>query len=179
MFYDQRCFGRKRFRADTRRNGKTRKNSGNQWKAADGAFRCANCGQMVFPTSAMGTVHRNHCPFCLYSLHVDTRPGNRASLCHARMEPVGLTCKLEGRDKYGRERRGDIMLVHVCAGCGSVNINRIAADDSCSGILDVFARSLSMHQDMQDAIEEAGVRRLRSEDAERLHEALFGKKMPA
>ncbi len=95
------------------------------------------------------------------------------------MEPVGLTCKLEGFDKYGRERRGDIMLVHVCAECGCVNINRIAADDSCSELLDVFARSLSMHQDIEDAIEKAGIRRLRSEDADRLHEALFGKKLPA
>lgn len=177
--YDQRYFGRKRFRADTCRNGKPHENSGNRWKAADGAFRCAHCRQMVFPNATMGTVHRNHCPFCLHSLHVDTRPGNRASLCHARMEPVGLTRKLEGFDRYGRERHGDIMLVHVCTGCGSVNINRIAADDSCPEILDVFARSLSMHQDTVDAIEKAGIRRLRAEDADPLHEALFGKTMPA
>ena len=178
MFYDQRNFGRKRFRADKRANGNSPTHSNNRRKAVDGAFRCAHCGQMVFPNAFMGTAHRNHCPYCLYSLHVDTRPGNRASLCHARMEPVGLTAKLKGRDKYGRERRGDIMLVHICAGCGAINVNRIAGDDLCSEILEVFRKSLGLSADVQRDIEEAGIRLLRSGDADQLHDALFGKKVP-
>ena len=178
MFYDQRNFGRKRFRADKRRIGKTHANTNNRWTATDGAFRCAQCGQMVFPDPAMGTAHRNHCPYCLHSLHVDTRPGNRASLCHARMAPVGLTFKLNGVDKYGRERCGDLMLVHVCAGCGSVNINRIAADDLCAEILALFARSLSLSDGLHDAIAASGVRLLQPDDETRVHEALFGRTVP-
>ncbi len=179
MFYDQRDFGRKRFRADKHRRGKTHANKDNRWQAVDGAFRCANCRQMVFPTSAMGTVHRNHCPYCLHSLHVDTRPGDRACTCHARMEPVGLTFKRKGVDKYGKARCGDVMLVHVCSGCGAVNINRIAADDSYAEILDVFTRSLGNSSANEDAIAAAGIRMLQSDEEAQLHVALFGKKLPA
>ena len=175
MFYDHPRFGRKVFRADKRRYGKKPSTTDNRWKAADGAFRCANCGLMVFPTGDMGTVHRNHCPFCLHSLHVDTSPGNRASTCHARMKPVALTCKRRKLDKYGRERHGDIMLVHFCAGCGAISVNRIAGDDSCPEILAVFARSLALGQDVEETIAKAGVRVLSSDNAELLHVALYGK----
>lgn len=94
------------------------------------------------------------------------------------MEPVGLTCKHNGADKYGKERGGDIMLVHSCTGCGTVNINRIAGDDSCHEILDVFKRSSSMGEGQKEAIEKAGIRLLQSDEAEKLHTALFGKYLP-
>lgn len=177
MFYDEGNFGRKGFRADKKCNGNTKKGKYKRWQAVDREFRCANCKQMVFLTSVMGTVHRNHCPYCLHSLHVDTKPGNRASTCHARMEPVCLACKHNGFDKYGNERGGDIMLVHSCTGCGTVNINRIAGDDSCREILDIFKRSLSMEGDQREAIEKAGIKLLQSNNAEQLHTALFGKRL--
>lgn len=34
----------------------------------------------VVPEGA-GSNHRNHCPNCLYSLHVDIEPGDRESEC--------------------------------------------------------------------------------------------------
>ncbi len=134
-----------------------------------------HCKRMVFVTSEMGTIHRNHCPHCLHSLHVDTKPGNRASDCRARMVPVGLTYKHNGYDKYGKERKGDIMLVHLCSSCGSVNINRIAADDSCCEILDLFERSQFMQEAQRALIEQKGVLLLTSSDADALQTALFGR----
>ncbi|WP_319533235.1 RNHCP domain-containing protein [uncultured Cohaesibacter sp.] len=177
MFYDEGPFGRKPFRAEKdnkRAKSDKRKRKNNRWQATDREFRCAHCKQMVFLTSDMGTVHRNHCPHCLHSLHVDTKPGNRASTCQSRMEPIGLTVKHNGFDKYGRERGGDIMLVHACTGCGTININRIAGDDSCREILAVFERSLAMGDDQRRAVEKAGVRLLLFEDSEVLRTALFG-----
>ncbi len=176
MFYDEGNFGRKSLRADRYINRKKKQHKSKRWQVGEQEFRCAHCKQMVFPTSEMGTVHRNHCPHCLHSLHVDTKPGNRASDCRARMVPVGLTCKHNGRDKYGNERRGDIMLVHLCAACGCVNINRIAADDSCCEILDLFERSQSMDLADRALVEQAGVRLLSGHDGEELHTALFGKR---
>jgi hypothetical protein len=38
-------------------------------------FRCRNCGLDV-GTTAPGTAHRNHCPSCLWSRHVDDVPGD-------------------------------------------------------------------------------------------------------
>ncbi|WP_420871372.1 RNHCP domain-containing protein [Lysinibacillus xylanilyticus] len=33
---------------------------------------------------------RNHCPKCLFSKHVDTVPGDRASTCKGLMRPIGV-----------------------------------------------------------------------------------------
>lgn len=38
------------------------------------------CGRPVVPAGA-GSDHRNHCPNCLSSLHVDDEPGDRAADC--------------------------------------------------------------------------------------------------
>jgi len=175
MFYDKKTVVRNGFRDDENHNGNSKKGKHKRWQVIDREFRCAHCKQMVFMTSAMGTVHRNHCPHCLYSLHVDTKPGNRASECRARMAPIGLTCKYNGFDKYGNARDGDIMIIHACTGCGTFNINRIAGDDSCHAILDVFKQSLSMDESQRKAIEQAGIKLLQTDDTEQLHTALFGK----
>ena len=40
-------------------------------------FTCKACGWPVGPEGA-GSGHRNHCPNCLTSLHLDVEPGDRA-----------------------------------------------------------------------------------------------------
>ncbi len=50
-------------------------------------FTCKVCGRLVTPDEA-GTDHRNHCPNCLSSLHVDIEPGDRESDCGGVMGPV-------------------------------------------------------------------------------------------
>jgi hypothetical protein len=56
------------------------------------------------------------------------------------MQPVGLTIK-PSRNKYARERDGELMIIHRCSRCGQLVINRIAADDSVSELLALFERS--------------------------------------
>lgn len=51
------------------------------------SFRCGHCRADV-PTRAVGTEHRNHCPSCLWSRHVDHTPGDRASTCGSLMQPI-------------------------------------------------------------------------------------------
>ena len=48
----------------------------------DSGFICAHCGKEVQP---LGYTSRNHCPFCLWSLHLDENPGDRASDCGGQM----------------------------------------------------------------------------------------------
>ena len=55
------------------------------------AFTCKVCGRLCTPENA-GSQHRNHCPNCLSSLHVDVEPGDRASDCGGIMEPVAVWC---------------------------------------------------------------------------------------
>lgn len=79
-------------------------------------FCCENCGAMVLPLT--NGSYRNHCPFCLYSKHVDCLPGDRSHDCHGLMEPVDLIY----RPKKGYQ------LVHVCLRCGARKVNKVAVD---------------------------------------------------
>lgn len=82
-------------------------------------FTCKNCGNTVVPEGA-GSDHRNHCPYCLFSLHLDVEPGDRASDCHGRMEPIGVWVR----------KNGEWALIHRCTVCGKLDSNRVAADDN-------------------------------------------------
>lgn len=77
-------------------------------------FVCLNCGKNV--KALTNGSYRNHCPFCLYSLHVDDKPGDRQSLCRALMKPVGLTFK----SKKGWQ------IIHECTVCGHRAANKAA-----------------------------------------------------
>lgn len=79
----------------------------------DGGFVCAHCGREVLP---LGVSSRNHCPFCLWSLHVDINPGDRANPCRGQMEPVGAVTD---------PRKGYIIL-HRCTKCGEIHRNKAA-----------------------------------------------------
>jgi hypothetical protein len=82
-------------------------------------FRCGKCRMFVGQTVSGGK-HRNHCPFCLASRHVDLRrPGDRECPCRAIMPAIGVAFRADGEQ----------MLVHRCNGCGIERQNRIAADD--------------------------------------------------
>ncbi len=133
-------------------------------------FKCLNCGKIVSDSRFMGTENRNHCPFCLWSKHVDIKPGDRAQLCHGLMKPVGLTFKKSkpnkllrfklaqypakagkfdslspnpplsdtaSRNKYKKEEKGEVMIVHQCLKCEAKTKNRIAGDDSPEAILSI------------------------------------------
>ena len=83
------------------------------------SFLCQKCGKEVtlHPTGSA----RNHCPYCLYSLHVDAEfPGDRASECHGIMEPIGIDYK---------KNKGD-MIRHRCTKCGKEILNQVAPDDA-------------------------------------------------
>ncbi|MET7279083.1 RNHCP domain-containing protein [Kribbella sp. NPDC005582] len=80
-------------------------------------FTCAHCAAGVSPLT--NGSYRNHCPDCLYSLHVDITPGDRENPCGALMRPV----QLEHHSAKG------YMLVHECLTCGTRRRNRIAPDD--------------------------------------------------
>jgi len=83
------------------------------------SFTCRHCGWPVVSGGA-GSDHRNHCPNCLHSLHVDETPGDRAAECHGVMEPIGVWVR----------KGGEWAIIHRCTVCGKLSSNRIAADDN-------------------------------------------------
>jgi len=82
----------------------------------DEAFVCNNCGFMVEP---LNYTARDHCPKCLYSIHIDNNPGDRACECKGALIPVGIKMKsLEYK------------IVYKCQKCGQRKINKAANDDN-------------------------------------------------
>ena len=83
-------------------------------------FICNVCG-----TKVEGTGYTNHCPNCLFSLHVDeVVPGDRKSSCKGPMEPI----KAEIKD-------GEYTLTHKCQKCKKVIKNKTSKEDNFEGIL--------------------------------------------
>jgi DNA-directed RNA polymerase subunit RPC12/RpoP len=94
-------------------------------KNENSTFICAHCGTTVVPLT--NGSYRNHCPHCLYSLHVDNVPGDRSSSCGGLMQPVGFIY----HSKKGYQIR------HRCVKCGTERINRIAENTLQPDDLDV------------------------------------------
>lgn len=98
-------------------------------KRLTGDLQCGNCGS-VFSLSIPNGKHRDHCPVCLYSVHIDNRPGDRNAWCGqgthdnwspSKLVPVGVT-----------ELQNVPSIVYKCEKCGAVKINKYAPDDSQS-----------------------------------------------
>ena len=89
------------------------------------------------------------------------------------MKPIGLTVK-KGRNKYRLESRGELMLIHECTECGSLSINRVAADDDYESILEVFNTSLQNSYEFRTRVEADGITMLNAEDDESVRSQLFG-----
>lgn len=104
-------------------------------------IKCIHCNKDISLDNNIGTRNRNHCPFCLYSQHLDENiPGDRKSNCRFEMEPIALTFMNRGIDKYGKKIQGEIMIVHRCCNpnCKKISINRIAGDDDPYAIMEIF-----------------------------------------
>ncbi|MCE9599522.1 MAG: RNHCP domain-containing protein [Spirochaetia bacterium] len=93
-------------------------------------FRCKKC-KCIIGLPGSGTQQRNHCPQCLSSLHLDTRPGDRNANCGSTMEAIAIWVRGE-----------EWVLLHRCLGCGVIHANRIAPDDNETLLLSLAARPL-------------------------------------
>ncbi len=94
-------------------------------------FTCKVCGRLCTPENT-GSQHRNHCPNCLSSLHVDIEPGDRAADCGGIMEPVAVWVR----------NNGEWAIIHRCRRCGAFSSNRVAADDNPMKLMSITLRPL-------------------------------------
>jgi DNA-directed RNA polymerase subunit RPC12/RpoP len=95
-------------------------------------FQCIRCRHNI-DESAVGTKHRNHCPACLWSIHLDDRPGDRGAPCGGQMEPIAVWVR----------RDGEWALIHRCQRCGTLRSNRVAGDDSVLGLMSLAVRAIA------------------------------------
>jgi len=103
--------------------------------ATNHGFVCVHCGQDVPPAEQTA---RNHCPHCLWSLHVDDKkPGDRASECGGPMEPAAIFQKTGGQ----------WVVVHRCQKCEKEMPNRLAPDDNFQSVIDLSVLSNDQNAD--------------------------------
>jgi DNA-directed RNA polymerase subunit RPC12/RpoP len=139
-------------------------------------FCCLHCGYPVSANSILSAVgHRNHCPYCLWSRHLDLLvSGDRLSACKGPMRPLGLTFKRANK-KYDQLGSGEIMLVHICTDCGRISLNRIAADDDVDCLLETFERSLGLDLSTRSNLERSGIQLSNVMDEDSVCLALLGR----
>lgn len=82
----------------------------------DSGFVCGHCLREVPPLVYSS---RNHCPFCLWSKHVDELPGDRACTCGGLMKPF---------DVQSHPKKG-FVITHKCTVCNAEKNNRSQQDD--------------------------------------------------
>ena len=93
----------------------------------DEEFVCENCGRVV---PKLGYTCRNHCPYCLYSKHLDINPGDRAETCHGILEPIGL--EISSKKGY--------VIIFKCKKCGAIRKNKAAEDDNMDKIIELSTK---------------------------------------
>ena len=89
----------------------------------DENFICENCGKEI---NKLGYTARDHCNYCLYSLHVDNLPGDRSNNCHGLLKPIGI-------EKY----RDTYKIIYQCEKCKKIHKNILANDENMDLIINL------------------------------------------
>ncbi len=87
----------------------------------DNEFLCVNCGKKI---EKLGYTSRDHCNFCLYSLHVDIEPGDRKNNCKGILVPINIV----QTSKKGK------VIIYKCQKCKKEVRNIVANDDDLNMI---------------------------------------------
>ena len=92
----------------------------------DESFICENCKKNV---DTLNYTSRDHCPFCLYSKHVDINPGDRQNNCKGLLEPIGI-------EKF----KNSYKIIYKCKKCKKIHKNIKAIDDNIDKIIELSVK---------------------------------------
>ena len=95
----------------------------------DEEFTCENCKKKV-PT--LGYTSRDHCPYCLFSKHVDINPGDRENECKGLLEPIDI-------EKF----KNTYKIIYKCKKCNKIHKNIISNDDDIDEIIKISTKNYS------------------------------------
>ena len=98
-----------------------------QFTMRDEHFICENCHKEVSP---LGYTARDHCPYCLYSKHVDINPGDRENTCKGPLKPIGIE---KFKDTY--------KILYQCEKCHELHKNIVAKDDDMNMIIKISSNN--------------------------------------
>ena len=89
----------------------------------DENFICEYCGKEV---TKLNYTARDHCPYCLYSKHVDIMPGDRQNDCKGLLKPIKI-------EKF----KNTYKIIYLCEKCKELHKNIIANDDDMDLIIEL------------------------------------------
>ena len=95
----------------------------------DEEFICENCNKQV---NKLNYTSRDHCPYCLYSKHVDINPGDRKNECRGLLAPIDIE---KFKDTY--------KIIYKCEKCKQTHKNIIATDDDFAMIINISNKKRS------------------------------------
>ena len=98
-----------------------------KFNMVDENFTCEKCGKNV---DKLNYSARDHCPFCLYSKHVDINPGDRQNTCKGMLKPIDI-------EKY----KDTFKIIYECEKCGIIHKNIMAKDDDMNVIIEISKRA--------------------------------------
>ena len=93
----------------------------------DEEFVCTNCGKYV---NSLKYSARDHCPYCLHSMHVDINPGDRMNECLGLLVPIDI-------EKF----KNTYKIVYKCSKCGQIHKNIVANDDDMDKIINLSVKN--------------------------------------
>ena len=96
----------------------------------DEDFTCLVCGKKV---TKLGYTARDHCPYCLHSIHVDINPGDRLCDCHGILKPIGIE----------KGKKDTYKIVFECDKCKMIKKNITAVDDDFDKILEIMSNPIN------------------------------------
>lgn len=91
----------------------------------DESFTCSVCGKTV---EKLNYTARDHCNYCLSSIHLDNNPGDRSANCGGVLRPISI--EQGSKDK--------LKIVYKCDKCGIIKRNVVASDDNFDKILEIM-----------------------------------------
>lgn len=91
----------------------------------DNEFICINCGKKV---EKLGYTSRDHCNYCLSSLHVDIEPGDRLNKCKGLLIPINI---------IETSKKGKV-IIYKCNKCKKEIKNIVALDDDLGTIYKII-----------------------------------------
>lgn len=89
----------------------------------DENFICENCGMNV---EKLNYTARDHCPYCLYSKHLDINPGDRLNTCQGLLKPISI-------EKF----KNTYKIIYKCEKCNETHKNIMALDDNYDRIIEL------------------------------------------
>lgn len=96
-----------------------------QFNMIDETFTCEICHKEV---PKLNYTARDHCPYCLFSKHLDNNPGDRLSTCRGILKPIDIE----------KSKKDTYKIIYKCEKCNTIKKNKVACDDNFEEILKIM-----------------------------------------